>query len=86
MFRPRHPSDLGCNQLVPGLAIHPLHFSRNWVGSACSKHVSWLNKVEIEINVPTRQLLARYIPDAESLNSQTFVWRKQRKQPGASAI
>jgi hypothetical protein len=42
------------------------------------KHGSWLNMAEIELNVLTRQCLARRIPDKQTLTSETAAWEKER--------
>ena len=42
------------------------------------KHGSWLNMAEIELNVLTRQCLARRIPDKQTLANETAAWEKQR--------
>ena len=47
------------------------------------KHASWLNIAEIEINVLKRQALARRVPDAQTLCTQTTAWENQRNQRGA---
>jgi len=38
------------------------------------KHGSWLNVVEIELSVLTRQCLDRRIPDIESLRQEVRAW------------
>jgi hypothetical protein len=42
------------------------------------KHGSWLNMAEIELNVLTRQCLARRIPDKPTLIHETDAWQQQR--------
>jgi hypothetical protein len=42
------------------------------------KHGSWLNMAEIELNVLTRQCLARRIPDKQTLIDETTAWQRQR--------
>ena len=42
------------------------------------KHGSWLNMAEIELNVLTRQCLARRIPDKQTLTNETAAWEKER--------
>ncbi|MCY4300674.1 MAG: transposase, partial [Aestuariivita sp.] len=42
------------------------------------KHGSWLNIAEIEINVLSRQCLARRIPDRETLTREVRAWQDQR--------
>ena len=42
------------------------------------KHGSWLNIAEIEINVLSRQCLARRIPDRKTLTREVRVWQDQR--------
>jgi transposase len=42
------------------------------------KHASWLNMVEIEIGVLSRQCLARRIPDRASLEVQVEAWTRAR--------
>ena len=48
------------------------------------KHASWLNQVEIELSVLSRQCLERRIPEVEILKSEIIVWEKQRNQEQAS--
>jgi hypothetical protein len=47
------------------------------------KHASWLNMVEIEIGVLTRQCLDRRIPDRETLARETAAWEHRRNAAGA---
>lgn len=42
------------------------------------KHASWLNMVEIEIGVLTRQCLDRRIPDVPTLRREIRAWEQQR--------
>jgi len=42
------------------------------------KHGSWLNMAEIELNVLTRQCLARRIPDKQTAIDETRAWQKKR--------
>lgn len=42
------------------------------------KHGSWLNMAEIELNVMTRQCLARRIDNLEKLRSELSTWEKER--------
>lgn len=42
------------------------------------KHASWLNQVEIEISVLSRQCLERRIPDQQTLTREIKVWEQQR--------
>lgn len=42
------------------------------------KHGSWLNMAEIELNVLTRQCLARRIPDKQTLIDETTAWQDKR--------
>lgn len=44
------------------------------------KHASWLNQVEIELSVLSRQCLDRRIPDRETLDAQLQAWQAQRNQ------
>ena len=44
------------------------------------KHGSWLNIAEIELSCMTKQCLKDYIPDIETLASQTTAWFEQRNQ------
>jgi transposase len=48
------------------------------------KHASWLNQVEIEFSVLSRQCLERRIPDAQTLSSEIATWEKQRNLQRAS--
>lgn len=47
------------------------------------KHGSWLNQVEIEISVLSRQCLERRIPDVETLQREIQAWEQQRNQQKA---
>ena len=47
------------------------------------KHGSWLNIAEIELSCMTKQCLKDYIPDIQTLSSQTSAWFKQRNQDAA---
>jgi DDE superfamily endonuclease len=40
------------------------------------KHASWLNQVEIELSVLSRQCLERRIPEVEKLKSEIITWEK----------
>jgi len=48
------------------------------------KHASWLNMVEIEIGVLSKQCLARRIPDRETLTREVGAWVDQRDAEGAT--
>ncbi len=48
------------------------------------KHGSWLNMVEIEFSVLSRQCLDRRIPDTEILKSEVAGWAKQRNAQKAT--
>jgi len=48
------------------------------------KHASWLNMVEIEIGVLSKQCLDRRIPDKETLVREVGVWERQRNADGAT--
>ena len=41
------------------------------------KHASWLNQVEIEFSVRSRQCLDRRIPSKEQLSEQITIWKDQ---------
>lgn len=47
------------------------------------KHGSWLNIAEIELNVMTRQCLARRIDSLPTLRSQLSAWEVERNQMAA---
>jgi DDE superfamily endonuclease len=47
------------------------------------KHGSWLNMAEIELNVLTRQCLARWIPDKQTLINETTAWQNRRNHKTA---
>jgi len=47
------------------------------------KHASWLNMVEIELSVLSRQCLERRIPDAERLAREIGAWEHKRNEGGA---
>jgi transposase len=42
------------------------------------KHGSWLNQVEIELSVLSRQCLERRIPDVETLSKEIAAWERER--------
>jgi len=48
------------------------------------KHGSWLNQVEIEFSVLSRQCLSGRIPDKETLAGQSGAWERARNERGAS--
>jgi DDE superfamily endonuclease len=48
------------------------------------KHGSWLNMAEIELNVLTRQCLARRIPDKSTLINETTAWQDARNRQEAN--
>ena len=48
------------------------------------KHASWLNMVEIEIGVLSKQCLDRRIPDKETLTREVAAWERQRNDEGAT--
>lgn len=47
------------------------------------KHASWLNMVEIEISVLSRQCLGRRIPDVKTLAREVAAWKRKRDSSGA---
>ena len=49
------------------------------------KHGSWLNQVEVELSVLSRQcLLGRRIPDQEMLAGEVAAWESERNERGAT--
>lgn len=48
------------------------------------KHASWLNQVEIEFSVLSRQCLERRIKDVQTLSSEIATWEQQRNAVYAS--
>jgi transposase len=48
------------------------------------KHGSWLNMVEVELAVLTRQCLDRRIPNPEILQQETAAWEEERNQNRAT--
>lgn len=48
------------------------------------KHGCWLNMAEIELNVLTRQCLARRIPDKSTLIDETTAWQDARNRKEAT--
>ena len=48
------------------------------------KHGSWLNMVEIEFSILSRQCLDRRIPNIEILKSEVACWEKQRNDQKAT--
>ena len=47
-------------------------------------HASWLNMVEIELSVLSRQCLERRIPDAERLAREIGTWEQERNEGGTT--
>src|SRR5215211_8063764 len=47
-------------------------------------HASWLNMVEIELSVLSRQCLERRIPDAERLAREIGAWEQERNEGGTT--
>lgn len=50
------------------------------------KHASWLNQVEIELSVLSRQCLERRIPEVHILKSEILAWEQQRNLERATVI
>lgn len=48
------------------------------------KHGSWLNMVELEFSVLSRQCLARRIPSIQQLQREIEAWEQQRNQQKAT--
>ncbi len=48
------------------------------------KHGSWLNMVEIELSVLSRQCLKRRIPNLEIMTEETNTWEQERNQQKAT--
>lgn len=48
------------------------------------KHGSWLNMVEIEFSILSRQCLDRRIPSVEILEHEVACWEKQRNEQQAT--
>ena len=49
------------------------------------EHASWLNQVEIELSVLSRQCLSkRRIPDKETLRRELAAWERERNERGAT--
>jgi transposase len=48
------------------------------------KHASWLNMVEIELSVLSRQCLERRIPDAQRLAREIGAWERERNEGGVT--
>jgi transposase len=48
------------------------------------KHGSWLNQVEIELSVLSRQCLERRIPNKETLKQEIAAWEESRNQARAT--
>jgi len=46
------------------------------------KHASWLNMVEIELSVLSRQCLDRRVPDFETLRAEVEAWQERRDAAG----
>ncbi|WP_160111605.1 transposase [Tolypothrix sp. NIES-4075] len=48
------------------------------------KHGSWLNQVEIEFSVLSRQCLERRIADVQTLSQEIAIWESDRNSQQAS--
>ena len=48
------------------------------------KHASWLNQVEIEFSVLSRQCLDRRIPSKQKLSDEIHAWQQHRNQQKAT--
>jgi transposase len=48
------------------------------------KHGSWLNQVELEFSVLSRQCLSGRIPDKERLSRESGAWEQERNEGGAT--
>ncbi len=48
------------------------------------KHASWLNQVEIELSVLSRQCLSRRIPDEGTLKRESGAWERKRNEEEAT--
>ena len=48
------------------------------------KHGSWLNMVEIEFSVLSRQCLNRRIPNQETMKRETAAWEQERNEQKAT--
>ena len=48
------------------------------------EHGSWLNQVEIELSVLSRQCLERRIPDTDTLRREVRAWQAERNARGAT--
>lgn len=48
------------------------------------KHGSWLNMVEIELSVLSRQCLHRRIPDRQTLQQEGSAWERERNEKRAT--
>jgi hypothetical protein len=49
------------------------------------KHASWLNQVEVELSVLSRQCLSgQRIPDQETLAGEVAAWESERNERGAT--
>lgn len=48
------------------------------------KHGSWLNMVELEFSVLSRQCLNRRIPDFKTMQQEVEAWEQQRNQQRAT--
>jgi hypothetical protein len=49
------------------------------------EHASWLNQVEIEFSVLSRECLGgRRVPDEETLGREVGAWERERNERGAT--
>lgn len=48
------------------------------------KHGSWLNRVEIELSVLSRQCLNRRIPNMDTMKQEIAAWEQERNQQKAT--
>lgn len=70
-FEPKEPKE--ARRIVGKLEFH-----------YTPKHGSWLNQVEIEFSVLTRQCLSGRIPDKETLSQESGAWEQARNEAGAT--
>ncbi|MFP3436130.1 transposase, partial [Paraburkholderia sp. SIMBA_061] len=50
------------------------------------KHGSWLNMIELEFSVLSRQCLNRRIPSVEELNQEITAWEETRNGQQATVL
>ena len=56
----------------------PTVWQGGWRFTIPPKHGSWLDMAEIELNILTKQCLARRVDSIDKLQKEVAVWEKER--------